>query len=160
MTPDSGALTPTACKGPPGHRRFLRVAPCAGYYRHQRRWGHRVSHSHYFRAGTVWDGSAGGTVLVHGLTAGLLDPVDWTLAGGVRGLRLGGRNGGICMELKSGGSRKPDRAGALIAAVAGPSVLLLAHLAVPYVSLRVLLLPSIAVAALLTVALRRRRRGE
>ncbi|MGV9244594.1 DNRLRE domain-containing protein [Streptomyces sp. NPDC003710] len=52
------------------------------YYRHRywhpRRWWHRVSHNHYFRACTVWGGSAGGTVLVYGFIAG---PVDWTLAG-------------------------------------------------------------------------------
>ncbi|MEV0977754.1 hypothetical protein [Streptomyces sp. NPDC049915] len=62
------------------------------------------------------------------------------------------------MESGKGDFGKPDRLGGLIAGVAGPGLLLLAHLAAPHISLWLLLLPSIVVAALLAVALRRGRR--
>ena len=53
--------------------------------------------------------------------------------------------------------RKPDRVGSVIAAVASVISIYLAHLALPHVSLGLLVVPGIILGAVLAIAIRRPR---
>lgn len=54
--------------------------------------------------------------------------------------------------------RKPDRIGSIIAAIAGVSSVYLAHLAMPKLSLGILVIPGIIVGAAIAIAIRKPRR--
>ncbi|MFG2558886.1 DNRLRE domain-containing protein [Streptomyces sp. NPDC048496] len=70
----------------PLHHWYSRARSGWHYYRHRARhywhrgrtYWHRANRNHYFRACTVWGGSAGGTALTYGWWAG---QVDWALTG-------------------------------------------------------------------------------